>query len=554
MPSKLIFLFALTCVIISCGSKRNYSPVVYDGQSNKKSNFTVIEKQSWYHLDIANDTVPGISLERAYQEIIKNKKGADVIVALIDAKVNINHEDIRKSIWNNLNEIPNNGVDDDQNKYIDDVNGWNFIGATNGVNSLYSNFEITRIVRFYRNKFEGLAEEDITPGDRANFDLYVIAKRALYSQLKSSNTIIKNGEVLIDKYRKGLEFVSPYMKEIDFTVAKLDSLSKLNPDLASHITLLAQVKSFNMTLENLENDLKNHKNKVEKHLNVDFNDRILIGDDPNDLNDLGYGNNDISSDFDMLYHGTLVAGLIVGERDNNIGLEGFGNQIKIMPLCISGYGDEHDKDLSVAIRYAVDNGASVINISSSKEYSLYKQWVFGALKYAEKHNVLVVTSAGNDSSNLDDIGQDNFPNDTNNEQEEVLSNLIKVGGSGFKLDQSIKLDISNYGKNEVDVFAPGAEIYTTSATAEDGYETTSGTSFASPLVSGLAAIIYSYYPSLSVLEVKHIILESGVEYQIPVQLSTKENKNKITSFKELSKSGKIINVYNALIMAKNIKP
>jgi len=224
-----------------------------------------------------------------------------------------------------------------------------------------------------------------------------------------------------------------------------------------------------------------------------------------------------------------------------------------MPLCISSYGDENDKDISLAIKYAVKNGASVINISSGKKFSLREKWVIDALEYANSNNVLVTTSAGNDYTNLDNPKNYNYPNDTDENGVEIVDNLIKVGASTRFLSDSIFNYASNYGKKEVDVFAPGHDIFTSSSQNKNQkYKFVSGTSFARPVVSGIAALIFSYYPSITASEVKRIIMDSGVEYTFPVKTPTKEDKNRTTPFNELSKSGKIVNAYNALIMADSI--
>jgi len=221
-----------------------------------------------------------------------------------------------------------------------------------------------------------------------------------------------------------------------------------------------------------------------------------------------------------------------------------------MPLCISTYGDEHDKDMALAIRYAVANGASIINISSGKDYSLHSDWVEKEIIRAHNQDVLIVTSAGNDHLNLDQKEVFNYPNDTNSKGDEIVDNFIKVGASTNNLNKNIKRKSSNYGKTEVDIFAPGENIYTTSP--NNTYSTKNGTSYAAPIVSGVAALIRSYYPSLSAAEVKDILMKSGTAYHIDIEIEQEDGSKKLVPFSELSKSGKIVNAYNALLLAEKV--
>mgnify|MGYP001803461113 CR=1 FL=1 len=272
-------------------------------------------------------------------------------------------------------------------------------------------------------------------------------------------------------------------------------------------------------------------------INVDFNERTILNEDSNDILDTDYGNNNVSGNIHRYSHATKVAGIIK---------EDF---IKLMPLAIASQGDTHDKDIALAIRYAVDNGANIINMSFGKFYSLHKEWVFEALKYAENRNVLIVSSAGNKSYNLNEINN-YYPNDNINNGEEIADNFLLVGVSSAFPNENLFASYSNYGDIDVDTFAPGEEVYT--LLPKNKYEYDGGTSLAAAITSKVAALILSYYPNLTASQVKHIIMDSGVEYTFPVKTATREDKNKMTPFNELSKSGKIVNAYNALIMADSI--
>jgi subtilisin family serine protease len=283
---------------------------------------------------------------------------------------------------------------------------------------------------------------------------------------------------------------------------------------------------------------------------LSYNERLLIGDNPTIL-EIGYGNNNVSNTIKGVRtiqdHNTMVSGIIAANRTNEKGIKGILQNVKIMPLNISPSGDEHDKDITMAIRYAVDNGAKVINMSFGKEFSMHEDWVLEAFKYAEEHNVLLVRSAGNESLNVDK--NESFPRDIPlGGLKEICGNFITIGSSTHKLDSTFVSDYSNYGKNNVDLFAPGDKIYTTSAS--NSYKSDSGTSLAAPMVSGTAALIWSYYPNLTVTEVKQIILESGTAYDIEVLVPGGEGKK--VKFSELSKSGKVLNVYDAMELAKKV--
>jgi subtilisin family serine protease len=314
--------------------------------------------------------------------------------------------------------------------------------------------------------------------------------------------------------------------------------------------MMANLEVNHITLKNIKDQETQIDSVLNKSLNINFNERTLIGDNPKIL-EKGYGNNNVSNNKSGLRsiqnHSTEVSGVIAANRENNIGLKGILQNVKIMPLNISPSGDEHDKDIAMAIRYAVDNGAKVINMSFGKEFSLHKKWVFEAFQYAEEHNVLLVHCSGNNGFNVDENPY--YPSDVAYDgSKEVCNNFINVGSISSKLDSSFVSSFSNYGKQNVDLFAPGEEIYTTAA--GNTYATDSGTSLAGPMVSGTAALIWSYYPKLTAQEVKQIILDSGTAYDIEVLVPG--GKGTKAKFSELSKSGKVLNVYDAMELAKKV--
>jgi subtilisin family serine protease len=340
--------------------------------------------------------------------------------------------------------------------------------------------------------------------------------------------------------------IMTYLPIKNYTVKDLDSLKKSYPKdivLQKMIRRKSNFIKYGYTDKYINDYKLKADNRIDKLLNLKYNDRLIQGDNSYDLKDIGYGSNSFNVNTTILNHGTKMAGIIV-----NIGLE---NEIKIMPLAISAYGDEHDKDIALAIKYAVDNGAKVINMSFAKEFSLQPLWTIEAIKYAEKNNVLIIHSSSNDDLNLDSSDSFLFPNDHNYfEIKEESDNFLRVGSSSMSVNK-IKSSFSNYGKTEVDLFAPGEKIYTTFS--QNKFDISSGgTSSASAITSGVAALIFSYYPNLTASQVKHILMDSGLEYDIEVSTPSKDDKNKMTPFNQLSKSGKVLNAYNAFIMADSI--
>ncbi|WP_298779298.1 S8 family serine peptidase [uncultured Polaribacter sp.] len=508
--------------------------------------------KSWYLKDIEIDTVPGVSLQRAYDSLLINKKGKEVIIAVIDTEVDINHEELKNNIWINNDEIPNNQIDDDYNGYIDDINGWNFLGNLKGQNIIYSSTESVRIIRFYKNKFNNKKKEDVPVDKHEEFDLFIKAKTEYDKNIKRAKSDLEYGDFLFYGYPKAKEAMKNLFLREDYTPKELDSVykkyKKINNPLAKHAYFISDFIKYNLTEDWVNNYKKNAENKINTIYNLEYYDRKDIDENPSDITFKNYGNPFINKNINKLYHGTLIAGLISADRDNHKGIKGISNLLKIMPLAISSNGTEHDKDVALAIKYAVDNGAKVINMSFGKELSLHKQWVFDAIQYAEEKNVLIISSAGNLGKNLN--SNDYFPNDNIKNGAEITDNFMLIGSSSFNLNIKLLSYYSNYGDNDVDLFAPGQKIYTT--LPNNKYKFESGTSLASAITSGVAGLIRSYYPNLTAPQIKHILMDSGLEYTLEVSTPTKEEKNKTTPFNQLSKSGKVLNAYNALIMADSI--
>jgi subtilisin family serine protease len=295
--------------------------------------------------------------------------------------------------------------------------------------------------------------------------------------------------------------------------------------------------------EQLDGGLKYYGSQVNTMYNLDFDGRTATGDDAYDITDVPYGNAFTIGSIEDEMHGTHVSGIALATRDNGKGMNGVAKNVKLLSVRTVPDGDEYDKDVALAIRYAVDNGAKVINMSFGKSYSPNAEWVYDALKYAASKDVLLVHAAGNDHKNIDK--SDNFPTDAPDKVKEIVDNVITIGAMTRNYNEDLVASFSNYGKLNVDLFAPGLEIYST--VPKNEYRSIQGTSMAAPEVAGVAALIRSYYPELSAPQVKRILMNSGIKVDLNVKLPGGEGK--LVPFSDLSVSGRVLNAYNALKMA-----
>ncbi|MFL1010529.1 S8 family peptidase [Flavisericum labens] len=523
----LVASLFLSALIYGCGSTADIlsTPVEnIDTSPLKVSELTEAEKKQWGHLDLVKDTVPGMSVNKAYSELIKNKKGQKVLVAVLDSGIDIDHEDLDDVIWTNKDEIPNNGKDDDNNGYIDDIHGWNFLG--DGYNE---QLEYVRI---------------IASGDTSNPD-YARAKAEYEKEYEVWMQRKTQHDQVYHQIKGAHETLVKHLGKEDYTKDEVNAITTQDQGLnqakqmaqymfSNDDTLTGALKEIEGVLETI-NDFLNYK------LNKDFKGRVN-GDDPEDLSTKYYGNGNVKPVKKEESHGTHVAGIIAAERNNSKGANGVANNVEIMSVRTLPDGDEYDKDVALAIRYAVDNGAKIINGSFGKSFSPHSDWVRDAIAYAGENDVLFVHAAGNDSKDVD--VEPNFPDDNVNGKE-VTDTYIRVGALAPKYGSSMVASFSNYGKNNVDVFAPGDDIYST--TPENEYATKGGTSMAAPAVAGVAALIRSYYPKLTAAQVKQILMESGLPINTKVIVGG--DTSDIRPFADLSKSSKMVNAYNALIMA-----
>jgi subtilisin family serine protease len=499
----------------------------------KKAPVSENELKRWSHLDLIKDSIPGMSVDRAYAELLKGKTGKKVIVGIVDSGVDIEHPDLQGMIWTNPKEIPGNGIDDDKNGFIDDVHGWNFLG-----NAVHENLELTRIVK---KGDDGSAQYKAA---LAQYDEKI-------SELQEDKQQV---DFLIDVH-------NTIKKELNKTDYKLEDLSKItstDPKVLRSKEIMTQVFGNAGPTFSPEADFEEYREQVydqfNYNLNKEYDGRKIVGDNPEDLKNNHYGNNVVfGPDKEKALHGTHVAGIIAQIRGNNLGGDGVSNNVEILTVRAVPDGDEYDKDIALAIRYAVDNGAKVINGSFGKSFSPHKQWVYDAIKYAAKKDVLIVHAAGNDGYNIDETKNINYPNDSEDNIKEFADNVITIGAINKEYGENVIASFSNFGKINVDVFAPGEEIYAT--VPNDKYKYLQGTSMASPNAAGVAALIRSYYPKLKASQVKHILMESGVALPAMVVLGKNPNptqKPVPVSSAESSKSAKMVNAYNALLMAEKM--
>jgi subtilisin family serine protease len=488
----------------------------------KKTELTELQKKRWSNLDLMKDSIPGMSIDKSYSEFLINKKGTKIIVGIIDSGLDIDHEDLKGKIWINTKEIPGNNIDDDKNGFVDDVHGWNFLGeATN------ENLELTRIVK---------------KGDDGS-DTYKLAKAELDKKL-AGLTPQKNQVDIILAADKAIR---EELKKDKYTLEDIQGITTVDTSLNRSKMIMSSIAT--QAGEGFQEEIKSFSDYVygqlNYNLNLEFSGRN-VGDNPDDMKETHYGNGNVKGpNVEDALHGTHVAGIIAQIRGNDKGGDGVvADNIAIMAIRAVPNGDEYDKDIALAIRYAVDNGAKVINGSFGKDYSPHKEWVWEAIKYAAKKDVLIVHAAGNDTKNID--REPNFPTDEVNGKE-ISDNMLTIGALNNKYGANLVADFSNYGAKNVDVFAPGVAIFAT--VPNNNYKFEQGTSMASPNAAGVAALIRSYFPQLSASQVKHILMDSGTP--ITENVTVGEAKTSVL-FGATCVSGKIVNAYNALVMAEKM--
>jgi subtilisin family serine protease len=509
--------------------------------------------KNWQLLSYDTDSVYGIGAEKAYRELLKGKQGKTVIVAVLDSGVDTTHEDLKPVLWHNPKEIPGNNIDDDGNGYVDDVYGWNFLGAKDGSSVKEDSDEATR--EYFRLKKKYIDPDSALAQNAKELAYW----NRLKDRIERPSSQNKSNYKMMLKVQENLlhceAVLSEYLKTNDFTLEQLDTIRSNDQDVmlakSFALRLLNSTGEEGMTYQALKTDLAEYIKELKRKAEFSGQEpqdkrATIVGDNLNDINDKYYGNADVMGQFAT--HGTHVSGIIAAARGNDVGIDGVADNVRIMAVKVVPEGDERDKDVALGIRYAVDNGAQIINMSFGKGFSPQKAWVDDAIRYAEEKGVLIVHAAGNDGANNDEV--ENYPKDTYNDGKEA-NNVITVGALGNGRTGSKVAGFSNYGKKEVDVFAPGVQIYST-IPGGNKYNNASGTSMASPVVAGVAALILSYYPDLSARQLKEIIEKTAAP--LPDNMVNKPgSKDETIDFSELSNSDGVVNVYEALKLASITK-
>ncbi|MDU0371771.1 S8 family peptidase [Hymenobacter endophyticus] len=501
----------------------------------------------WYLLDAQQDGgVMGVSVTRAYRELLQGKASTPVLVAVIDAGIDTAHADLRRVLWRNPREVAGNGLDDDKNGYVDDVYGWNFLGGADGRNINEEALEETRLLARLQPLYQGKTRTSVPAAKRAEYDLYLKVKKSYEAKVKENTEQLQQFAQAYAENKQGAEGLKQALGVERLDTATLRNPPTQNPELRQVTTGLYQTliqtgfASLDDVLVEMQRGLQETKDQQQYGLNLKFNPRSIVGDRPDDLKQRDYGNRDAAGPDPM--HGTHVAGIIGADRENNAGILGVAPNVQIMSVRAIPDGDERDKDVANAIRYAVDNGAQIINMSFGKYYSPQRPAVEEAIRYADTKGVLLIHSAGNENNNLDNTTQYPSPNFLNGQR---IPNMITVGASSRLNDESLAADFSNYGKVQVDVFAPGNQIYSTLPGSK--YGNLSGTSMAAPVVAGIAATLKSYFPQLTAAQLKRIILASAQ----PVHTKVRQpGSTKLVDFAELSRTGGIVNLYRAVQLAQ----
>ncbi len=530
--------------------------------------------KDWFHQSIDNG-IYGVNTEKAYTFLKeKGRIAQPIIVGILDSGVDAEHEDLKEIMWVNTDEVAGNGVDDDQNGYIDDVHGWNFLGNADGTNVSGDNLEITRLYVQYRPMFEDLKDRKIKKNIKKyaeEYEIYSKGKELIeenaaknksrINELKAQreqlvvyesqfNMAFKNVRELLKTETVSSEDIKSFLQnnQVDDqrTYAALGMLyeaTEKSPEKSINLNEVEQgfQELLQTDLKNISDYIQYLESKSNYHYNPDIDTREIIGDDYSNKKEAFYGNNDVKGP--DAQHGTHVAGLVAAVRHNGIGMDGVADHVQIMGVRVVPDGDERDKDVANGIIYAVDNGAKILNMSFGKSYSPDKSVVDDAIRYAEKKGVLLMHAAGNDSKDLN--VEDNFPtNITHNDT--IAKNWITIGAS-TPHPEALAADFSNYGSKTVDLFSPGTEIYST--TPDNQYETLQGTSMASPIATGVAAMVWSYYPELTVYELRDILLQSVNVYKGTVPTPSEEEPKPAQPFTSLSTTGGVIDAYNAVRLA-----
>lgn len=504
--------------------------------------------KQWHTKDAA-DGYYGVGSEKAL-ELLKGRKPSKVRVAIIDSGVDVEHEDLKANIWVNKGEIPDNGIDDDGNGYVDDIYGWNFMGNAKGVNLVHANLEMTRIYRKLAPRFEKVENaKTVAKADKADYARFVEVKGKIEEKLAEARGQFTQLSAFVSMFNKADSIATIQLGE-GYTLEQLKGWNAQDSDQMYKGLLAGVLADPNFDKKGLMKYYEYFDHQLKYHYNPQYDDRAVIGDDYENTSQRIYGNEQVW--FEQADHGTHVAGIVGAVRGNGIGMDGIAPNVELMILRAVPNGDEFDKDIANAIRYAADNGAQIINMSFGKGYSPHTEAVHAAIRHAEEKGVLMVHAAGNDGTNIDKTP--NYPHPRYSFQKQPCSTWLTVGASTHSGDDKFIAVFSNYGKKEVDLFAPGARIWSTKPGST--YEFEDGTSMAAPVVSGVAALLKAYFPQITAVQLRDLLVSTSRTYPKLKVLAPDADYNptKLVNMSKISVTGGVVNAYDAVERALKLYP
>ncbi|WP_138429088.1 S8 family peptidase [Fodinibius saliphilus] len=554
MTKRIPVLLVIFALFYGCSTTQK-TTISEQQPSEPAIDFSTLEKppKDWHHLDESQTQYRGISSKRAFNSFLNSKTPQrEVVVAVIDGGVDTKHEDLQKNLWINDDEIPNNQKDDDNNGYVDDIHGWNFIGGPNGKNINHDTFELTRIYRRLNKQFHNTDTTTLSEKEKQQYNYYRNIRSDYKAEVEKLYRQYSNITSLEKNKKRANDILVAHFGSLDYSYEEVQNLQPNNRQLNFAKNVMSYVLENDIDSTLIADQKKQIYEFAKYGYNPNFNPRHIVGDDYDDKTERYYGNNDVAGPDPS--HGTHVAGIIGAMRDNGIGIDGIAIKTRIMAVRAVPNGDERDKDVANAIRYAVNNGADIINMSFGKSYSPYKTVVDEAIKYADKKGVLMVHGAGNESQNIDK--KPKYPTDVYGSSvigDSAATQWLSVGATSWKPNENFIANFSNFGNQKVDLFAPGVDIYST--IPNNKYKRQDGTSMASPVVAGAAALIMAYYPELTAQQIKQILMGSVVKYPQQKVIVPKENPSEEAQqklFSTLSASGGLINIYKALQAAEKL--
>lgn len=479
--------------------------------------------------------VEGSSVDNVYKKIPEVLM-EEVIVAVIDSGMDIKHVDLKDNIWVNKKEIPGNCIDDDKNGYVDDIHGWNYVLGKDGKSIDGETLEVTR--ELYRLKKAGETASDYYKQVKKAFSEGLMGRKERLAGYKAEMTVIDTAITLFndDLGTYTLDEVKALATTTSVEAAAKKDLVALyeKRNARTHLKDVAALRAY------VKGGMDYYQSAVDYHYNLELAKNPQRGDDPDFFGDFKtnpdklYGNNDVTPVNGDETHATHVAGIIGAVRGNAIGIRGVATKVKIMALRAVPNGDESDKDVYHAVRYAVDNGAKIINMSFGKGFARNADKVIEAFAYAASKGVIIVHSAGNSSDN-NDVAVSYPERKLADKNSDLYAHWLEIGASGPVAGPDLRAYFSSFGQNSVDIFSPGYKVKST--INDNKYAYYSGTSMASPVVSGILALMMSYDPAMAASLLKTKLMETARQYKDVTSEVVIDGKKQTVPFKALSISG-----------------